>query len=197
MNLQQLVDITTLLANVATFLGIPLAIVVLIRDRQQARAAGELETYRALQAEYADFLRLCLEHPELALYDYKPEPPNVLDHQQEKRRMIAFEIWVSMCESAYFLYHRRHRSEFRQRQWTGWDQYMRDWAERDDFRRAWREHLGYQFDSEFVSYLGGLVREAEMRHNKPLQPTSGVGPVDVGGQLSAPLAAERRGVRWP
>jgi hypothetical protein len=180
LDLQQIVDITTLLANVATFLGIPLAIIVLIRDRQQARRAAELETYRALQSEYAEFLRLCLEHPELGLYDYKPQPTSAPTGEHQARRMIAYEMWVSMCESAFFLYHQDHRSSFRRRQWTGWDQYMRDWAERDDFRRAWTEHLGYQFDSEFVSYLGAIVREAEERHNKPLQPTSGARAADAG-----------------
>lgn len=183
MDLQQVADVTKVLANVATFLGIPIAIIVLIRDRQQARIAAEIETYQTLQSEYTDFLRFCLEHSELALYDYKPQPPKVLDQEQETRRMIAFEMWVSMCESAFFLYHQGHRSRFRRRQWTGWDQYMRDWAERDDFRQCWTQHIGDQFDSEFVSYLDSLVREAEMRHNKPLQPTSGAGAADTSGSV--------------
>lgn len=171
MSLQDILNVTAVLSNVATFLGIPVAIFVLVRDRRLSRRAAELDTYQVLQAEYSHFLRLCLEHPDLGLYDYKPQSVSTFSPEQYTLRMIGFEIWVSMCESAFFLYHRDHHSQFYRRQWTGWEEYIRDWAERDDFRQCWREHLGYQFDSAFVNYVNGIVEKVEQRHNQPLQPT--------------------------
>ncbi|MBA3018067.1 MAG: hypothetical protein KKH17_09715 [Proteobacteria bacterium] len=158
MDLSNLVNITTILANVATFLGIPLAIIVLVVDRRRAREDREQHTYQALQSEYSDFLKLCLEHSELQLHDYHPERTVTLTPEQHDRRMVALEILVSMFESAYFLYHHGHHSEFKKRQWTGWEEFMRDWAVRGDFQEAWNEHLGSEFDSEFILYMNQLIQ---------------------------------------
>ncbi len=163
MTLDSLIGITAVLSNVAAFFGIPLAIWIFVRDRQQVRVAREQETYRALQSEYSNFLRLCLENPDLPLHDYDPDTKKALTPDQQKRRMVAFEILVSMLESAFFLYNRDHASEFKRRQWTGWDHYLREWAGRRDFQACWQEHLGGQFDSEFVAYMGQLVANAKKR----------------------------------
>lgn len=161
MDLDDLVAVTIVLANAATFLGIPLAIVVLIYDRRRARQDREQQTYQALQSEYSDFLKLCLDNPDLQLNEYYPDTKTALTLEQQNRRMVAFEILVSMFESAFFLYNRGHRSEFKQRQWTGWAEFMRDWVSRDDFRAAWKEHLGSQFDAEFMRFVNQLVKERE------------------------------------
>lgn len=161
MNYRDYIDISTFLANMATFLGIPLAISVLIRDRRQAQELRELETYRALQSEYSEFLKFCLNHPNLPLHDWKPDLEKHLSPEEEKQKMVAYEILVSMFESAFFLYHFNHRSEFKRRQWTGWEEYIREWATRKDFKESWREHLGYQFDSEFVAYVNRIIKEIE------------------------------------
>ena len=161
MDLNDLVGVTTVLANVATFLGIPLAIVVLIHDRRRARQDREQQTYQALQSEYSDFLKLCLEHPDLQLHDYRPKEKAALTPEQQSSRMVAFEILVSMCESAFFLYGHGHHSEFMRRQWKGWEEFIRDWVSQDAFRAAWKEHLGSQFDAEFIRYVNRLVQERE------------------------------------
>jgi hypothetical protein len=153
------VDVTTVLANVAAFVGAPLAILIYATDRRRARLDREQQTYQALQSEYSDFLRLCLENPELQLHDWRPDV-RALTPEQQGRRMVALEILVSMFESAFVLYH-GHRSAFRRRQWDGWHEFMRDWARREDFRAAWKEHLGSQFDSGFVTHMDGLVAECE------------------------------------
>jgi hypothetical protein len=160
-NLSNLVDITTVLANVAAFLGIPLAIIVFIADRRQARQEREQQTYQALQSEYSDFLKLCLENPELQMHDYRPDPKAPIAPEKRGQRMVALEILVSMFESAFFLYGQGHRSQFKKRQWTGWEEYMRDWVSRDAFRAAWKAHLGAQFDSEFIKYMNELIGNRE------------------------------------
>jgi len=160
-NLSDWVEVTTVLANAAAILGIPLAMIVLIVDRLRARQAREQQTYQALQSEYSQFLKLCLDNPQLQLYDYRLDSNVEVSPEQQGNRMVALEILVSMLESAFFFYHHGHGSEFKSRQWTGWEQYMRDWASRADFRAAWREHLGAQFDSEFISHMNSLIDDGE------------------------------------
>ncbi len=155
---KQLLDMSTILANTATFLGIPFALYVFMRDKRHSREAKERETYQLLQSEYSNYLRLCLDNLDLPLHDFRPAIHGALTPEQEKRRMIAFEILVSMFESAYFLYSGDHSSAFKKRQWTGWDQYIKDWVDREDFRSAWQEQLGSQFDSQFINYINGLIQ---------------------------------------
>ena len=153
------INITSVLANVATFLGIPLAIVIFMRDRSLGRRSAELETYKELQVKYIAFLQLCFDNPDLGLYYYEVEGDSQLTPDQETRRLIAYEIWVSMCECAYYLFAQGHRSAFRKRQWTGWESYIRDWARNSDFRDAWRTHLSKQFDTEFTAYMNTVMLE--------------------------------------
>jgi len=161
MNLDTIVSFTTILASVATFLGIPFAIFVFIRDRQQSRANAELDTYRELQNQYSDFMKLCFDNPDLDLYYYENESTKEFTPEQDTKRLVAFELWVSMCECAYFMYNRGHRSAFRKRQWTGWDMYIRNWIKQVRFRNEWKQYYGNQYDSEFTKYMNRVIEETE------------------------------------
>lgn len=160
MTLDIAIDVSSLLANAATFLGIPLALLVFILDRHRARRDREQQTYQTLQSAYSEYLRLCLERPELQLHDYNRDLSVELSAVDQRRKMVGLELLVSMFESAFFLYHLDQHSDFRRRQWSGWDAFMRDWASRKDFRRAWNEHLGDQFDSQFMAHMNRLVAES-------------------------------------
>ena len=169
-----MMELTGLMANLATAAGIPLALIVFVADRLKARRDREREVYQAMQAEYVAFLRLCFEHPELGLAQDEALEAGELSPRERARRLVAMEMLVSMMESAYFLYEYGHRSRFRRRQWTGWDQYLNDWAARRDFRDAWRDHLGSQFDSGFVAYMNGLVERHHPRAAAHAAPAASV-----------------------
>ncbi|MBC8424637.1 hypothetical protein H8E07_10975 [bacterium] len=163
MNLALLLDLTTLLANTATVVGIPIAILVFVRDRRSAQQTREEETYGSLQDKYSEFLEMCLARPELGLHDYDRQSAENLPPELKRQRMIAFELLTSMFERAFFFYGRGHDSGFLQRQWTGWEEFMRDWARRSDYREAWQEHLDAQFDADFILYMNRLMKEAHPR----------------------------------
>lgn len=164
MQIAEVSSLAGILANLANILGVPIAIIVLINDRRRARADREAQTYQALQSEYSSFLQLCLANPDLRLHDYAPSASTAaLTADQSARRMVALEILVSMFESAYFLYHHGQSTEFKQRQWTGWNAFMSDRAGRPDFRAAWNAHLGAQFDAGFIEHMNGLVADAAAR----------------------------------
>ena len=154
-----MLELTTIVANVATACGVPLALAVFWLDRRRAQRDREQRVYQAMQAEYQAFLSLCFDHPEMGLHTDRPAADDVLSDRDRERRRVALEMLVSMLESAFFLYQDGHRSHFRRRQWTGWRQYMSDWAAQPVFREAWRQHLGTQFDVEFVAFMNRLVRE--------------------------------------
>ncbi|MBK7918423.1 MAG: hypothetical protein IPJ94_19630 [Chloroflexi bacterium] len=61
-------EVMELLAKIATILGIPLAIILSLTKKAK-RDVREYGTYDASADKYIDYLRLCMENPELDLYD--------------------------------------------------------------------------------------------------------------------------------
>jgi hypothetical protein len=155
-------EIAEVLANLATFLGIPLAIYVFVRERQRDREERELATYSALKSLYLDYLKLCLDQLELPVQDDTPAITPPLTAAQEQRKLLVFEILVNILEAAFFMY-RRHADPFKQAQWSGWNQYMRGWCGREDFQAAWEQHLRAQLDSDFTKHMETLMREVKVR----------------------------------
>lgn len=134
-----------ILASLSTALGIPLAIVLFYREKKKERRELEFAVYDAPHREYLEYLRLCLEYPELdAAEDSLKEIPTPL----ERKTTTLFTILISMLERAFLLYG-VHRIE---EQWRGWDAYIDDWCAQERFRQAWRR-LGGQFDERFVEYV--------------------------------------------
>ena len=158
-------ELSALLANVATFLGIPLAVVILWLESRKSRRERELGTYLELQQEYISFLNLCFDNSELGLLNYEAPDSAQLDGEQRRKRQIAYEILVSILESAFFQYHYKQRSGFRKRQWTGWEEYVDYWVGVDSFRAAWQAHLGSQYDSDFVRFMNDKI---ERRAHLPM-----------------------------
>lgn len=153
-----LLDLTTLLANVATFLGVPIAIFVFVREQLHKKHEKELETYSALNDKYIEYLKLCLDHPELGIFD--PNPTH--DDPLPERKTVAFEILVSILERAYFQY-RGHSSGFKGVQWTNWNDYMRQWLANEEFQTMWNLYWRHEFDNDFCAHMDLLLDEMKAR----------------------------------
>lgn len=151
-----LFEIIKFLADLATVLGIPVAIVIFINEKRQERREREYGTYDALDEKYAEYLRLCMANPELDLFQ-KPlaHGATSLTPEQGVRQMAMFEILVSLLERAFLMY-RDQSSEIRRSQWLGWNEYMLDYARHPTFRRLWGE-AGEQFDQEFTAHMSSLL----------------------------------------
>lgn len=149
-----------LLANISTFLGFPVAILVFAYSVKVAVRDRELGTYSSLDDKYLDYLRLCIEHPKLNLY-YIEAQDMELSATEQTARYALFETLVTLMERAFLLYS-DHSEEVRKRQWAGWDEYCSDWARQARFQRLW-DKLGTQFDSRFVEYMDKKVAEAKSR----------------------------------
>jgi hypothetical protein len=140
------------LASVATFLGIPIAILVFWSERRRERFDRQAQIYLSPNQQYIEYLKLCFEHPELDIYDLvSPGATTALD---VKREWIAFNILISVMEQAFLLY--RGHPDSDNKQWSGWCDYMRWWLSRPNFRHAWDVELSSQFDSDFVTYMNSL-----------------------------------------
>ncbi|GJM40704.1 MAG: hypothetical protein DHS20C20_09860 [Ardenticatenaceae bacterium] len=152
-----------ILANMATLLGVPIAIWLFAHEKRRERLDREYGTYDALDEKYLDYLKLCLEYPDLDVYDYtKSEIDQFLSKENqkiEKNELILFTILISIFERSFLMY-KDQSTSLKKEQWAGWDEYMRDYAARGNFRLAWKI-LGTQFDTNFLQHMNQIMLETK------------------------------------
>ena len=166
MDIKNWEDLKTILETIAagiTILGVPGAILVFLREKNKERGEKEKErkeiakqqkdaeylTYDALDDKYNDFLKICLENPDLNISSLNMDTK--LTPQQEYRQLRIFEILISIFERAYLMYQSQN-SKLKEKQWTGWNTYMESWMKDTRFRNAW-EALGSEWDDEFIKHM--------------------------------------------
>lgn len=160
-------DWAQFLANVATFLGVPIAIYAYLRDRTRERNNRELSTYCTVNSSFVEYLRLCLDNPHLSAAGYEAVAKG--QPHEERDQELLIHMAVCMLESAYFLY-RDHDSDFRNAQWVGWNEHMKLWCQNSEFRKRWPEVID-QYDRDFVHHITRLyddVSEELTRSNSSL-----------------------------
>jgi hypothetical protein len=150
------VDLGTweLLSYVVTTIGLPLAIVVFIYEQKKERDNEDEEVYQLLSDNYQDFLKIALGHPDLHLFS--PEETQELNDEQRERRLIIFNMLISLFERAYLLLYEPNMAAKHQRRWLSWEDYMREWCRREDFRALLPVLLEGE-DPEFCSYIQALA----------------------------------------
>lgn len=149
-------DIATweLLSYVVTTIGLPLAIFVFIYEQKKERDNEDEEVYQLLSDNYQDFLRIALGHPDLRLFS--AEETSELNDEQRERRLIIFNMLISLFERAYLLLYMPKMSPQQIRRWLSWEDYMREWCKRDDFRALLPVLLEGE-DPEFCQYIQALA----------------------------------------
>jgi len=152
-------DFLEALSYLATIVGIPVAIAAFVAEKRKDRQGREKEAYVEANARYVDYLKLCLEYPELDASDFSEQDQEVKDSGLGAKKLTLFTILVSILETGYILY-ADQREKALLRQWQGWSDYMEMWAGQPDFRMAW-PLCSPQFDTEFVQYMERIMREAE------------------------------------
>jgi hypothetical protein len=143
------------IAHIVTILGLPAAIISYMMESSWRRRDRENGTYSSLDDKYLDYLQLCVDHPELEMFDAVESTRDNYEPREQIQRYAMFETLISIFERAYLMM-QDHSSEARRRQWRGWEEYLKSWSKHPDFPVLW-EKLGGQFDSEFVAYVKGHI----------------------------------------
>ncbi len=146
-----------LLSYMVTVIGLPLAIAVFIFEQRKERENEDEEVYQLLSDNYQDFLKIALANPDLKLFSMQESP--ALTEEQRERKLIIFNMLVSLFERAYLLLYEDNMPPKQLRRWRSWEDYMREWCLRADFRAALPELLHGE-DPAFVEYFRGLMANA-------------------------------------
>ena len=85
------------LSYLVTIFGFPFAIAVFYLEQRKERQNEDEELYQRLSDEYADFLKLVLNHADLQLIGHY-DPQRVLSEEQTQRNMALFQqamkVWA-------------------------------------------------------------------------------------------------------
>jgi hypothetical protein len=143
-----------LLSYVVTAIGLPLAILVFLYEQKKERDSDEEEVYQLLSDNYQDFLKIALDNPDLRLFSAEQTPE--LTKEQRERKLIVFNMLVSLFERAYLLLYEPNMAAKQRRRWSSWADYMREWCRREDFRALLPTLLEGE-DAQFVTYIQALA----------------------------------------
>lgn len=159
---------------VVTVIGLPFAIGVFIWEQRKERANEDEEVYQRLSDEYAEFLKLVLQNPDLHLTASRVHE---LTEGQQERKLVLLDILVSLFERAYLLVYEEDMASQQQRLWKSWEDYMREWCRREDFRALLPQLLRGE-DPDFAAYIRRLAAE---QTSGPAIPAPASPPGSAGG----------------
>lgn len=108
---------------------------------------------------YVDYLKICLENPDLEIYDLTYNKSNY--SVKNKKEFIAFEILFAYLESA-FHYYKDQSDDIKVKRWNGWVAYIKGYADQENFIKAWKLS-GEQWDKDFCQFMNGLIKENQQQ----------------------------------
>lgn len=133
------------------------------RERREEAARA----YDRADANYTEFLKLCLEHPGLDCYSgynisARPAGDNQAVELQDVQQRVMFSMLIDTFESAYVNYNNEHYADSAHdaycAQWPTWMAAIRKYFRKQSFRNAWEE-VGNEFDTRFQRCMNATKME--------------------------------------
>lgn len=158
MNLTSL-EFWEMLSYVVTVFGLPFAIVIFISDYRKERQNEEEETYQRLADQYSDFQEILLNNSDLRLFS-RNSAKMKLTNEQIERKLIIFDLLISLFEQAYILVYEEKMPAYQRRLWSTWEDYILFWVKREDFRKALPKLLVGE-DKDFREYILKMLKQSK------------------------------------
>lgn len=154
------------LVPLATLVSVAIAVALFIQGQQRDRAARDkeaarereqrvTESFNALDDKYIDYVKLCLVHPDLDVYDTPLPHAAVPGPEQKRQEAMMFAILLSVMERSYLMY-RDQADAFKSDEWHAWDAYIRRWVSRQNFADEWQRSRT-EYDAAFQKYIDDLM----------------------------------------
>jgi len=153
-------DLFELLSYVVVLIGVPLGLAQYVRSVSSQRRTREYETYSATDDHFISYMLLCLDNPELDVFDVSDAELQRAGMGEKKREVIAFTLLFSILERAFLMYSDFSRdtpTATQKIQKDAWDGYLEDFARRGNFQKAW-ELSGHRFDERFQVHVDAFIR---------------------------------------
>jgi hypothetical protein len=118
--------------------------------------------YDRADSNYNEFLKLCLDHPELDCYSKESPTKTPLDAKESIQQRVLFTMLVDVFEVAYVNYNNEHYVDVAKEayctQWPAWIEAMKKYARKSAFQATWHD-VGDEFDTQFQRCIEALLRD--------------------------------------
>jgi hypothetical protein len=144
-------NIAQIVYYVALSVSGPLALIGFLRAKKIERQEHEYKTYDELDNKFLAYQQLALEH-DLDLMDV-PDASLFFegDRLRKKQALVAATVGLSLFQRAYLMFHQQS-SQFKQRQWAGWERLLATFLVRDSVKDAWQIGKTH-FDTGFRRFV--------------------------------------------
>ena len=169
-------DITEIGANIATILGVPIAIFLFIRERNKEQSTRALEAYDRLDERFVDYVKLCLDAPDLDTFEVSLSGQGDLSSEEIKKRkeIMMFTILIAIFERAYVTY---MKEDSKHKPISDWQVYIRYWCAKEHFQKAWEtinitnqlanqpgvEDIRTGYNIEFIEQINAWIKESKLK----------------------------------
>jgi hypothetical protein len=145
-------DLLEFVSYCAVILGVPVALVQYFLATRKEQKDREYGTYDELDDRYLAYQQLCVEHPDLDVWDLSDGGTRrELTAKEHKQELQLFTILFAIFERAFLMYSDMS-TDLKKAQWHGWEDYLASYCKRENFRHAWARS-GTTFDEKFQTYM--------------------------------------------
>lgn len=155
MDWQTLAAVVNFFASMVVILGVPIGLIQYFRTSYRERREQEYAAFDEMDQAYHDFLKLCIEYPKLDIFDFPDEQIAPLTPQEKKQELIALTMLIGLFERAYIVF-KAAPSSIKERQWAGWEDYIKRYCYRENFQHAWEVNKK-QYDILFQEYMKNTI----------------------------------------
>jgi hypothetical protein len=163
-NNKELGNMLDFLQKLVFAIGIPISIFTFVISYQKEKDDFEYFIYDNLDKKTWEYASLSMKYAHLGLSDavvgdgsIAVKPDSLFTDEEKIIAMNLMYLVISMYERAHLMYS-KGETNFRQRQWIGWDLGMKRWISNKQFRKAWLVR-GEDFDAGFQFYVNELIKQ--------------------------------------
>ncbi len=151
-------EVLEIIANLATILGVPIAIIIFLREKRRDREENAIRAFETVDDKYSDFLELCSKYPHLHCYLYSDDTIE-LSEEERIQRINLYEILICVFERG-FVFYNNQPAKIKTIQWKGWNDYTGKWLEKESFKEAWNL-VKATYDTDFVKFMDSIQKTIE------------------------------------
>jgi hypothetical protein len=160
-----MIDLFEFISNLATVIGIPMAIIIFLYEKRKERIKNDLESFFQSNDRYMQFLNKVFENPELNCGEFRNNDPDVKNSKFNVKQLTLYTQLIMILEQTWYTYKRSGFKSKRNNIWKTWEQAYCFWSGREDFRSAWKI-INPNTESTFRKYMDELIIKNKRNNNR-------------------------------
>ena len=153
------------LVPLATLISVSIGVLLYVQGQKKAQLQQVTDNFNALDDKYIEYAKLCLQHPDLDVFDIPVEHPTPRTVAQVREESMMFAVLTSMLERAFMTYHDQSDG-FNRQEWESWSAYTRTWLTRQNFLAEWNRTKEV-YDRDFRVYVDHQIANISNPTTRP------------------------------